>query len=208
MKISKFKYQQRTLSEVKRWAILPHSNEQSVADHSFYVTLYTSLICNVLGVCLYTKVRAVDHALMHDMAEVFTGDAPTPYKKLLQNDNVEDEMLDYLGVKNVNKYTGHVGPEADNRELCKAIVKVADLLDAYNWVYMESVKGNRAAAGQKGAIREGVESALQKLGGECKSHVSPKSFEDLQHMIRHMQIDLTSLQKDGYKIPDITKGGK
>lgn len=115
--------EQRDLAVVRRWAILPTIRQQSVAEHSFYVALYTQEICNRIG--WKCPDYMLLYALMHDMEEIRTGDIPPPAKK---QHNIAP-TLEFIG------------------NICLApeqllIIKVADLLEAYIFVYNEIKMGN------------------------------------------------------------------
>ena len=73
------------LAQVKRYAICHMNRDQSVAEHSFNVTLIaidllTSTDQKDEG--LYWEV--IGYSLMHDMDEVLTGDIPSPFKRRLR----------------------------------------------------------------------------------------------------------------------------
>ena len=73
--------QMRTLSYIPRWSIIRTTRTQNVAEHSYYVAVYTKQICDWLDVEPDEKAKLVWMALMHDVDEMITGDIPTPSKK-------------------------------------------------------------------------------------------------------------------------------
>lgn len=74
------------LSHVPRWAIVPHTRLQSVADHSFRVAIIADEIRRKAKLD-HDKVRPLNllwGALVHDIDECVTGDIPGPVKSFLR----------------------------------------------------------------------------------------------------------------------------
>lgn len=99
-----------TLSNVPRWAILDTYRTQSVGEHTFRVAaIVLTLIREFDKRGLYvSKSKALELAVIHDIDESWSGDLPTPYKKL----------------KNLSEST--FKPDTNEAFL----VKLADLLEA------------------------------------------------------------------------------
>lgn len=155
-----FSYYERTLAVVPRWSIAPRLNPQSVAEHSFYVTLYTDKLCILLNVTPEQRLEAITYAMRHDMVEAQTGDTPGPvkrqimdYKKLAK---FEKRFHDSLGLD-----YQFAGLDASQT---KAIVKAADLIDELFWVSMETLMGNRLMEFQRAKVIKRLNSALGRLG--------------------------------------------
>lgn len=91
------------VQDVSRWHTINMSRRQSVAEHSFNVAVLVLKICNDLQFPERDKIRLVGLALLHDIDEVYTGDAPSTSK-------------DYSGL--------------DGDSL---IIKVCDLIDALHF---------------------------------------------------------------------------
>lgn len=120
-----------------RWAIVRTVRPQSVATHSYFVTAYTNDLCLLLDVPMKTHLAAMQYAVCHDWDEIFTGDIPGPHKhKLLRLTTMKNAWKSQIA-----KWTGQTYSEHDKRsglgflsdrdkQIVKAIVKVADYLDA------------------------------------------------------------------------------
>jgi 5'-deoxynucleotidase len=73
---------------VRRWHIVQTSREQTLAEHSFAVSVIAGSIAAKArwSGLLHPekKLMLLQYALSHDLIEVRTGDMPTPYKKYIQ----------------------------------------------------------------------------------------------------------------------------
>lgn len=132
-----FEREIRDLDFVPRWAIVRTVRPQSVATHSFFVTAYVNDLCLELDVPMKTHLAAMQYAVCHDWDEVLTGDIPGPHKhKLLSLITLKNAWK-----KQITEWTNKVFPglalrsgmdglSEHDQEVVKAIVKVADNLDA------------------------------------------------------------------------------
>lgn len=118
------------LSKVKRWGILRTINQQSVAEHVFNVVRICETIGPWFGILGPRLLALLQGALHHDDYEAITGDIPSPAKGYLQ----ETEKRVDTGAQ--MWYTG-LDPEL------KAVIKLADLLEAFHFSSLELKMGNR-----------------------------------------------------------------
>jgi 5'-deoxynucleotidase len=81
-------YEQLRACHVRRWHIVQTTREQTLAEHSFAVSVIAgSLAARMRWTGLLhpdKKLMLLQYALAHDLIEVRTGDMPTPFKKYLQ----------------------------------------------------------------------------------------------------------------------------
>ncbi|TSC80760.1 MAG: 5'-nucleotidase [Parcubacteria group bacterium Gr01-1014_29] len=72
----------RSLSHVVRFNSTPQQFGESVAEHSFYVAYFTSILIYFLREAgeEVDEARALKIALLHDAEEKFSGDILTPFK--------------------------------------------------------------------------------------------------------------------------------
>lgn len=85
------------LSVVQRWGIVRMSKRQSVAEHSYIVSVLAMAIAENMYYEFDSQKRdtvqvAVQWSLLHDMPEVVTGDIPASFKRYLKLDT-EMEVL-------------------------------------------------------------------------------------------------------------------
>lgn len=73
-----------TLSIVPRWSIIDKFRTQTVGEHSFRVSAIVLILVEAFDKRgLYvSKSKALELAITHDMDEAWSGDLPTPFKKL------------------------------------------------------------------------------------------------------------------------------
>ena len=105
---------------VCRWHTTPEIPPQNVAAHSWGV----AVICMYLGEGDFCGGNAAANALIHDIAEFFTGDIPAPFRAQIENTEafkaVEAEFSDRLFM-----YRPEVPP----------ITQLADKLEALRWTH-------------------------------------------------------------------------
>ena len=84
------------LKGVKRtgWMEAGLPDPESVADHSYGVSLTTMVLSDTLGL---DTLRALRMALLHDLAESLTGDIPRPAKGAGDEAREDEAMAELLG---------------------------------------------------------------------------------------------------------------
>lgn len=67
-------------SHISRWGIVQTAVRQNIAEHMYRVWLLVREWGPIAGLCAKDQALAEEYALMHDLPEIRTGDAPTPHK--------------------------------------------------------------------------------------------------------------------------------
>lgn len=141
-----FEREYRELSFVPRWAIVRTLRHQSVAEHSYYVTLYAGQVADIIK-WKGNRAALLDYALRHDLEEGYLSDIPGPSKrKIVMKDRYhtisEQGNIDLYG----EDYKNHSGVFNHSNDLpeIKAIIKVADLLDECFFLATEMQLGNKS----------------------------------------------------------------
>jgi 5'-deoxynucleotidase len=71
------------MKNIYRWSLMRNTDHESVALHSYYVSIWTHLLCSVANEIYNKDVptdKIVSMALFHDATEVFVGDIAQPVK--------------------------------------------------------------------------------------------------------------------------------
>ncbi|MCK4521964.1 MAG: HD domain-containing protein [Nanoarchaeota archaeon] len=126
------------LKKIKRagWVLKKVPNPESVAEHSFRSAVMSLILAEKLGL---DKNKCVKMALMHDIAEILSGDI-TPHDKISDKEKHEKEkkaikkLTKYLDKNEVLKLWG----EYEERKTKEAILvyemdKIEMLLQAYEY---------------------------------------------------------------------------
>ena len=135
----------RTISIVPRWSIVRTIQKQNVAEHSYFVTLYTSQICRFLYhhsamVDENFILNCLERALWHDQDECATGDIPAPTKRRVVDTDKYAEYVDNVHVHLLGNYerrhkSGIAAPYG-------AVVKLADKFDELMFLATDYQLGN------------------------------------------------------------------
>lgn len=111
-------------SGVTRWHIVRTVRPQSLAEHTFDVTMIARAIAKIAG---YDDAEITKAALLHDLDEVVTGDFPTPTKERARNAGWELNDL----------YKSVTGRELSDDE--SIIIHLADKLADLHWLWLHAL---------------------------------------------------------------------
>jgi len=117
-------------SGVTRWHIVRMVRPQSLAEHTFDVTMIARAIAKIAGHDDYEITKA---ALLHDLDEIVTGDFPTPTKQKARDNGWELNDL-------YKEITGRV-LEPDEALIIHLADKMADLY--WLWLHALGPHANR-----------------------------------------------------------------
>lgn len=153
-----FEREYRDLAHVPRWSILPTIQNQSVAEHSFYVALYASHILLKLNLDGKYLMPALRHAIEHDRDECYMSDIPGPAKRGCID---PDKSYIYKTKENLRRFESN---DFSDDKIAVAVRKVADLMDEYAFWKEEGILGNGRAGQMLKVIEERLRAAGLKLG--------------------------------------------
>lgn len=156
------------MAAVDRWTLLNKTKRQSVAEHSFTVTiiamhLWATFITNA-GEDPAGMLALVRFAMFHDKHETRTGDVPTPGKVIINSVAGRDVFKDYETM--VDAVHPFNNPGNGDMVNIQRIVKMADQLEAAAWIRENGVGEHaRVIAGkQHTRLVELVERANAETG--------------------------------------------
>lgn len=111
-------------SGVTRWHIVRTVRSQSLAEHTFDVTMIARAIAKLAGVDDNEIIKA---ALLHDLDEIITGDIPTPTKERARANGWELNDL----------YKSITGREITEDEAL--IIHLADKMADLYWLWLHAL---------------------------------------------------------------------
>lgn len=134
------------LNSMVRYNTWQKVNTETVASHSFFVGLFTKIICDGLGVTPATKLLALEFALVHDAPESLMNDITYDAKKLMPgiNELLEEFEKKYLG-QHFPTTVGTAFGDDDGgmAHLARLIVKLADIYSVLQYCDNEVLLGNK-----------------------------------------------------------------
>ena len=157
-------------NHIKRWGLMRSQVPESLSEHAAqtaYVAHALALIGNLYYGREYNPDRAASAALFHDVAEVFTGDLPTPVKYFSETmrksyGEIERSAIDKLLTKLPEPMRGSYEPLFGKDYPEAAIVHAADKICGYIKALQESEGGNR----EFDSARKSLERSVKALGCE------------------------------------------
>lgn len=143
----------RSLTHVMRFSSIPQQFQESVAEHSFFVAHFVSILIFFLKEKKeqLDEARALKIALIHDMEEKFSGDILTPFKyynkevyNAIKRVNRETVPLvfEHLPKPLAKQFIDFWKEDADRKTKEAQIVKVADKLSLLSKCHEEMTLGN------------------------------------------------------------------
>lgn len=128
------------IQHVDRWHMIETRRKQHVGEHSYMVALIAAKLASALNLPLTPdeRVDMYEGCLLHDVPELKWGDMPTPTKKFLIAQGLAWvlELMEALfweerGAKRL--------PLSTATSRVKALVRLADLVEAYTFYQKEGV---------------------------------------------------------------------
>jgi len=144
------------LSAVQRWVVVNTIKKQSVAEHCFNVERIARRIA-VQWFKLKPSLQLDELsqiALHHDDGEAITGDLPSPAKSVLSEKYLDEQSRLWY----------------NQPSLVHDIVKLADKMEAYWFLTMESELGNRYISQYRAEIYGKVIAAAFAMGSEIETN--------------------------------------
>lgn len=127
------------LKQIIRYNTRITLTKESVAEHSFYVALFSLKICDELNVDDSTKLECLIKSLLHDMPEIEINDITHDAKKKLKLTEYLKQFEDDYYQKNFSEYRDLM---SSSDSLSSKIVLLADILSVRQFCLIEKKLGN------------------------------------------------------------------
>ena len=143
----------RSLAHIMRFSAHPQHFKESVAEHSFFTTYITAILCKLLkeeGIEVDAE-KAIFMSLVHDSEERFSGDILSPFKnyspkvnEAIREVNFEliQEAFEGLPDSVKNDFIALWSEEGEGESIEAEIVKKADRLSLLSKCKEEVAAGN------------------------------------------------------------------
>lgn len=195
-----FPREMRRLTTIPRWAIFPCIKPQTVAEHCFLVAVYAHTINAWLQKQGYEVDYAnfyhtLSYALFHDADEILSGDVTPPAKAEMKKAAGEswagyERWVDAEMGKRFN-FECHAPNDKS-----KAVVKLADLLEAIMYTKSEEFMGNKNFMYVQQQLMNRLYKSVQKVSEVFK-------LDSLDEKELHMKI---RMDIESYSAPDMLVG--
>lgn len=180
-----FERELRDLSYVPRWGIVRTLRPQSVSEHSYYVTMGANDIASFLGLPTDTQLRILKMALWHDVDELLTGDIPGPHKRKIIDKPKAKHFLSEAMDK-IFSFRGHRDGSPNTADaLAISVVKIADMMDAINFLHEEMSMGNGNVLHLTLGLWETVEECCEDIHKILQDEKSLKLYNKLRDSVTH-----------------------
>ena len=170
------------LSNMKRFNNSIHMHDENVAEHSFYVALYSMEICNILRINGELRSVIIERALIHDVHEIELSDIPHDVKA--KNSEILDFCLKFEEDYN-NKNFPKIMARQDNLrhelDFIQNVVELADIISVKQYSLQECEFGNRK---KFLPILSDTEKRINKIINYLYSVVDAELVKELENNIK------------------------
>lgn len=163
------------LRYVYRWSTFRNAHPESVAEHCYYVALYSLFICEWLRsseLALSTCYSAIAKALCHDLEETLTGDMPRTFKHSSADLSKELARVSGTAMDQV-VYNLDLDKQSQDRltawwrdcksnDVAGSIVAFADYLSVLSYLLQEKLDSNHSVKFHLTTMREYYEEFSSK----------------------------------------------
>lgn len=161
---------------IKRWSTTPAINRQDVAQHSFYVVLYTDFITQMLKWPHARCYAALHWAVIHDIPETVISDMPGPVKRIVTNKKALEATEERIFVEFGDGYTHDISDWQ-----VRAVVKAANLIDEVFYLHSEKLLGNQYLDRVFANSWSRLHKALKKINLTMLMDVVKHELDDMGH---------------------------
>ena len=133
------------LSNIIRYSQLNKIKNETVAEHSYYVTWFVNRLCTKYELSDEVRLLALETALLHDIPEVITNDITYDVKRMVPEVPALLQPYEEEAIKehSYRAYKVLFNPETVQERLTKKLVKHADILSVLQYCQNEEMLGNK-----------------------------------------------------------------
>ena len=133
------------LSNIIRYSQQNKIKNETVAEHSYYVSWFVNRLCTKYSLSDTIRLMALEAALLHDVPEVITNDITYDVKRMIPE---VPGLLQPYEEEVIREHSSRAhkvlfNPETNNEIIAKKIVKHADILSVLQYCQNEEELGNK-----------------------------------------------------------------
>ena len=133
------------LSNIIRYSQQNKIKNETVAEHSYYVSWFVNRLCTKYSLSDTIRLMALEAALLHDVPEVITNDITYDVKRMIPEvpgllQPYEEEVIMEHSSR---AHKVLFNPETNDEIIAKKIVKHADILSVLQYCQNEEELGNK-----------------------------------------------------------------
>ena len=159
------------LSNIIRYSQQNKIKNETVAEHSYYVTWFVNRLCTKYELSDTIRLMALETALLHDIPEVITNDITYDVKRMIPEvpallQPYEEEVIKEHSSR---AYKVLFNPETPEEIIAKKVVKHADILSVLQYCQNEEMLGNKSFTELRRATEQRVKDSREDLVKAIKS---------------------------------------
>ena len=159
------------LSNIIRYSQQNKIKNETVAEHSYYVTWFVNRLCTKYELGDTIRLMALETALLHDIPEVITNDITYDVKRMIPEvpallQPYEEEVIKEHSSR---AYKVLFNPETTEEIIAKKVVKHADILSVLQYCQNEEMLGNKSFTELRRATEQRVKDSREDLVKAIKS---------------------------------------
>ena len=159
------------LSNIIRYSQQNKIKNETVAEHSYYVTWFVNRLCTKYELGDTIRLMALETALLHDIPEVITDDITYDVKRMIPEvpallQPYEEEVIKEHSSR---AYKVLFNPETPEEIIAKKVVKHADILSVLQYCQNEEMLGNKSFTELRRATEQRVKDSREDLVESIKS---------------------------------------
>ena len=159
------------LSNIIRYSQQNKIKNETVAEHSYYVTWFVNRLCTKYELGDTIRLMALETALLHDIPEVITNDITYDVKRMIPEvpallQPYEEEVIKEHSSR---AYKVLFNPETPEETIAKKVVKHAHILSVLQYCQNEEMLGNKSFTELRRATEQRVKDSREDLVKAIKS---------------------------------------